>query len=57
MDSLTEVNIGSGIVNMDRTAFYEVPNLTTININLKENTIDDSPWGATGAKVNWMDPN
>ena len=57
MDSLTEVNIGSGIVNMDRTAFYEVPNLTTININLKENTIDDSPWGATSATVNWMDPN
>ncbi len=57
MDSLTEVNIGSGIVNMDRTAFYEVPNLTTININLKENTIEGSPWGATSATVNWMDPN
>ena len=57
MNSLKEVNIGSGVVNIHSSAFYVVPNLTTININLKENAIDGSPWGATGATVNWMVPN
>ena len=53
MYNLKEINIGSGVVNIDANAFNAVPNLTTININKSENAISGSPWGATNATVNW----
>lgn len=57
MPSLTTINIGSGIKNIDVAAFIgkaTMPNLTTININRKEDAIAGAPWGASGVTINWI---
>lgn len=47
------INLPSTITTMSEYAFYQCPSIKTININLTENAIIGSPWGATNAEVIW----
>lgn len=49
----TILNLPSTIKTISETAFRSSPNIKTININLEENAITGSPWGATNAEVIW----
>lgn len=51
---LTTVNIPSTITTIAADSFSINPTLTTINVNKATNSITNSPWGATGATVNWL---
>lgn len=49
----TEINLPSTIKTISTTTFYQCPNIKTVTVNLTENAILGSPWGATNAEVIW----
>ncbi len=49
---MTTINIPSTIQSIGKHAF-DGANITTINIDRRADSISGSPWGATGATVNW----
>ena len=54
---LKTVTIGSGVETIGKNAFKTEQGynpIESITINQKEGTIEDSPWGATNATVNWI---
>ncbi len=51
------INISNAIKSINKEAVTQSPNITTININRKENSIAGAPWGATNATVNWTGDN
>ena len=53
-NNLTTVTIPSNITSIKDSTFLNNPLLTTININKPLNSIPSSPWGATGATINWL---
>jgi hypothetical protein len=52
-NNLTTVNIPSTINYIAPHAFSNCPNLTTINIDKYEGTIENEPWDAYDADINW----
>jgi hypothetical protein len=51
--SVEVIDIPSTMETMDAEALAGA-NITTINIHKTEGSIGGSPWGATGATVNWL---
>lgn len=49
---MTTINIPSTIQSIGNNTFQST-HITTINIDKPANSIPGSPWGATGATVNW----
>lgn len=49
---ITTINIPSTIQSIGKNAFKRTK-ITTINIDRRADSISGSPWGATGATVNW----
>lgn len=50
---LTNVTIGSGIEEIEATAFGGTKDLTTITIKKSTDSIENAPWGATNAEIIW----
>lgn len=50
---LTTVTLGSGITKMDDFVFYKCEKLTTINVPWAEGAVENAPWGATNATINY----
>lgn len=50
---ITTINIPSTIKFIGKSTFDYASRLTTITIDRKADAISGSPWGATGATVNW----
>lgn len=51
---LKSINIPSNVTGISPSAFENCAALTTININKPKDSIEDAPWGATNATVNWL---
>lgn len=47
------INLPSTIKTISEYAFYQCSSIKTINVNLEEDAIAGSPWGATNAEVIW----
>lgn len=50
---LKSVTIPSSVTGIGANTFYNCNNLTIITINKEANSIEGSPWGATGAEIIW----
>ncbi len=50
---LSTLKIPSSVTSIDYAAFAVLANLTTIYVDLPENTLPGAPWGATNATVTW----
>ena len=53
-NKLTDVIIPNSVTIIKSNAFSENSNLTSIKIDKEENSIEDSPWGASNATVTWL---
>lgn len=51
--ALTSITIPSTVTSIGNPSFYGCTSLTTITIEKPENSISDSPWGATNATIVW----
>lgn len=51
--NLTSITIGSGIVTMSERAFLNDTALTSITIDVLEDSVENAPWGATNATITW----
>jgi len=50
---ITSIEIPNSVTSIDNQAFINCDNLTTITVKKSSGSITGSPWGATGATVNW----
>lgn len=51
--NLKSITIPSNVTGIGANTFYNCNNLKTITINKEANSIEGSPWGATGAEIIW----
>lgn len=51
--SLTSITFESTATSIDSTAFSGCTNLTIINVPWAEGAVDNAPWGATNATINY----
>lgn len=47
------IDIPSTVTYIESDTFYHNSNLKVININTAEGSLEEAPWGASGATVNW----
>lgn len=50
---VTTLDIPSTVTSISYNSFSGMSNLTVINVHKEAGSIDDAPWGASGATVNW----
>lgn len=50
---ITTLDIPSTVTSIAYNAFASMSGLTEINVHKEAGSIDDAPWGASGATVNW----
>lgn len=50
---VTTLDIPSTVTSISYDSFSGMSNLTVINVHKEAGSIDDAPWGASGATVNW----
>ena len=53
-NKLTNVTIPNSVTAIGNSSFHNNPNLTSITIDKEENSIEDSPWGASNAAITWL---
>ena len=51
--NLTTITFKGTPNNIFNNAFYNCTNLTTINVPWAEGEVDNAPWGATNATINY----
>ena len=53
-NQLTSITIPNSVTTIGDSSFYNNPNLTLIEIDKTENSIEGSPWGADNATITWL---
>lgn len=56
-NNLKEISIPSSVNNIEKNSFEYNHNLTTIDVNRSKGALNNAPWGATNASINWSETN